>query len=255
MNTYQILKKELRNYFFSPIAYVFLAFFLVIVGYFFIISMLRYGEMTMFASQAPQMMNKFNGENMILSPLFSIMLFLMIFLIPVITMRLFSEERKLGTIELLFTYPITEWQMVLGKFLAAVAVLLLIFGFSLVYIIIYSKYFEPTAGVIISGYLGTFLVSLSFLSFGMWVSSLTSDQVTSALATLGGLLLLWVSGAGQATFPGPFGNFLKEISIMDHSEQFVRGIIDTHDVVYFLCFIGFFVFLTVQSLETRKWRG
>jgi len=218
-------------------------------------------------------MDQFNPRDMIMTPLFGLMNFLLIFLVPVITMRLFSEEKKLGTIELLFTYPLTELQMVMGKFLAAVTVMFVIYGFSFIYFILYFKYFAGTPGIdagffatlstwiknapwgtVAAGYLGLFLVSTSFLSFGMWISSLTSDQVSSALGTIGGLLLFWVIGAGKIDAQPPLSDVLAQLSITEHSQNFSKGIIDTHDVVFFVCFILFFLYLTVQILEVRKWK-
>jgi ABC-2 type transport system permease protein len=256
MNAIYIMKKELKNYFFSSIAYVFFAFFLFIVGLFFFLSVIRYGEMSMYAQQNAQMMQRFDPVEMILSPLFGLMGFLFIFLIPVITMRLFSEEKKLGTIELLFTYPVTELQLFMGKFLAAAVVLLIIFGISMTYIVIYKNYFDPiTWGVVGSGYMGLFLLALSFLSFGIWVSSLTSDQVTSALATIGGMLIFWVIGSAKSVVPEYLTDFVGQISMYEHFQNFSKGIIDTNDIVYFLCFTFFFSFMAIQMLEVRKWKG
>ncbi len=256
MNIYHIFKKELRTYFNSSIAYVFFIFFLLIVGFFVFLSIARYSEMSMFMVRSPGMMDQVNPQDMILTPLFSLMAFLLIFLVPVLTMKLFSEEKKLGTIELLFTYPITEFQLVMGKLLASIVVLLVIFVFSLSYMVIYGHYFTPNSwGPVISGYLGLFLVSMSFLAFGMWVSSLTADQVTSALATVGGILIFWVIGAGKTATYGTLGDVLSQISLVEHFQPFSKGIIDTHDVVFFLCFIFFFIFLTIQVLEVRKWKG
>jgi ABC-2 type transport system permease protein len=259
MNTFYITKKELKNYFFSSIAYVFFAFFLFIVGLFFFLSIIRYSQMSMYAQQSPQMMQHFDPVEVILSPLFGLMGFLFIFLIPVITMRLFAEERKLGTIELLFTYPVTELQMFLGKFLAAAVVLLIIFGISFTYIIIYRNYFAPISwGLVGSGYLGLFLLALSFLSFGIWISSFTSDQITSALATIGGVLIFWIIGSVKSVVPENFfyiGDFINQISMYEHFQNLSKGIIDTNDILYFLCFIIFFSFMSIQMLEVRKWKG
>ncbi len=256
MNTFQIFKKELRNYFNSSIAYVFFTFYLIITGYYFYVLMIRYSQMSMYATRSMHMMSRTNPVDGVLSPLFSLMGFLMIFLIPVITMRLFSEEKKLGTMELLFTYPVTEMQIIMGKFLAALMVMLFIYGFSIVYMIVFTRYITPTPwGIIGSSYLGLFLLSLAFLAFGMWISSLTSDQVTAALGTVGGLLIFWVMGAGKFALSPRMGEIIEQLAMVNHFQNFVKGIIDTHDLVYFICFIFIFIFLTLQMLEIRKWRG
>ena len=260
MNTFHIYNKEMRNYFNSTVAYVFFVIFLLVVGFFFYLSMVNYNIQSMYASRNPAMMQQLNPVAAILTPIFGLMGFLLIFMIPVLTMRLFAEEKKLGTIELLFTYPITDLQMVLGKFLAAMTVLVVIFAFSGIYILLFTKAFAFAAadipwGNIISGYLGLLLMSLSFMSFGMWVSSLTYDQVTAALATVGGLLMFWIVGSARMDLSGPLLNVVEQLSMSDRFRDFTLGIIDTHHVVFLSCFIIFFIFLTVQVLEVRKWKG
>jgi len=260
MNTLHIFNKELRNYFNSTIAYVFLIFFLVIVGLFFYLSMVNYSLQSMFASRNPMMMQRMNPVENIITPIFGLMGFLLIFMIPVLTMRLFAEEKKLGTIELLFTYPITEGQLVLGKFLASMVVLLFIFLFSSVYFLLYKHAFSLgwpkfPLGNIMSGYLGLLLISLSFMAFGMWISSLTSDQVTAALSTVGSLLLFWIVGSARLDLIGNWQKLVEQLSMSDHFRDFTLGVIDTHHVVFMLCFIFFFLFLTIQILEVRKWKG
>ena len=260
MNTFHIFNKEMRNYFNSTVAYVFFVIFLVIVGFFFYLSMVHYNVQSMYASRNPAMWQRLNPIETILTPLFGLMGFLLIFMIPVLTMRLFAEEKKLGTIELLFTYPVTELQMVLGKFLASVMVLVVIFAFSFVYILLFNKAFafkgvDIPWGNIVAGYSGLLLLSLAFMSFGMWISSLTSDQVTSALSTVGGLLALWVIGSARMDVSGRLLKVVEQLSLSDHFRDFTIGVIDTHHVVFFLCFILLFIFLTVQVLEVRKWKG
>jgi ABC-2 type transport system permease protein len=256
MNAIHILRKELRNYFSSPIAYVFFAFFLFIVGYYFYLIILGYGQRSMYASQYVQLMTKLNPVDSILSPMFNLRGFLLIFLIPVLTMRLFAEEKKLGTIELLFTYPITEMHLIAGKMVASIIVMMVIFGFSFVFMVVYNNYFNPAPwSVIFCGYLGLFLLSLAFISFGMWISSLTSDLVTAALGTIGGLLIFWVIGSGRMTTTGLVSDIMAQVSMVEHFQRFSKGILDSHDVVYFACFIFFFAFLTLQVLEIRKWKG
>ncbi|MCD4783477.1 MAG: ABC transporter permease [Candidatus Eremiobacteraeota bacterium] len=261
MNTFHIMRKELRTYFNSTIAYAFFLIFLFIVGYLFTFTIFQYSDFSQLAIRNPMMMQKLNPAQSILTPLFQLMGFLLIFLVPVLTMRIFAEEKKLGTIELLFTYPVTEMQLVIGKFLASTAILFIMFLFSFVYIILFNNVFafkgaEVPWGIIFSGYLGIFLLSLSFMAFGMWVSSLTSDQVTSALATVGGLLLFWIIGSAQSQFTNPvLVGIVRQLSLVNHFQDFTKGIINTHHLVYFICFILFFVFLTVQVLEVRKWKG
>jgi ABC-2 type transport system permease protein len=258
MNTLHIYKKEMRNYFNSSIAYVLFAIFLFIVGFIFAISLIRYSEFSMMAVQNPQMMGRLNAREMIVSPLFGLMAFLMVFLIPVLTMRIFSEERKQGTVELLFTYPITEFQLVFGKFLASVTVLLVMFLFTFAYTLILAKYITPMPWPVIgAGYLGLLLVSVAFLALGTWISSITSDQVTAALATVGGLLMFWIIGnAGMlGDVPPTVRTVFEQLAISEHFQGFAMGTIDTHNIVFMLSFTFLFIFMTIQALETRKWKG
>lgn len=260
MNVFTIMRKELRNYFISPVAYAFFIIFLAIVGFFFYLTLSHYSLQCMFASRTPQMLDKLDPIEGIIQPLFSLMGFLMIFFIPVLTMRLFAEEKKLGTMELLFTYPITDFQLVMGKFLASMCVMLIITAFSLIYIILYNTVFKLTGaqipwGIFGSGYLGLLLLSLSFISFGIWVSSLTSDQVTAALATVGGLLVFWIIGSAKMEATGWMLKVVSQLSLVEHFQDFAKGVLDTHHIVYLVCFSIFFLFLTVQVLEVRKWNG
>jgi ABC-2 type transport system permease protein len=258
MNTLHIYKKEMRNYFRSSIAYVFFAMFLLIVGFIFAVSFKGYSDFSMMAVQNPQMMSRLNPREMILTPLFGLMAFLLIFQIPVLTMRIFSEERKQGTVELLFTYPITEMQLIMGKFLASVTILLIMFMFTFSYFLILAKHLNPLPWAVVgAGYLGLFLVSMAFLALGTWISSITSDHVTSALATVGCLLIFWI--IGNVSMLGDISPVLstvfEQISLADHFNKFAKGVIETHAIAYLLSFIFLFMFMTVQSLETRKWKG
>jgi ABC-2 type transport system permease protein len=145
----------------------------------------------------------------------------------------------------------------MGKLLASLSVLGIVFATTLTYILILVKYFGASSlGAIGAGYLGLFLLAVAFLAFGIWISTLTSDQATSALGTVGGILLFWIVSSFKLMVPqGILSTITEQLSMAEHFQNFVKGLIDTHDIVFFLVFIIFFVFLTVQMLEIRKWKG
>jgi len=175
--------------------------------------------------------------------------------VPLLTMRLFSEEKKSGTIELLLTYPVTDMEVLLGKFLACMAVFTIMIALTVLYPILIIAFGQPEAGPIITGYIGLFFVGASFVSLGIFASSLTENQIIAATVAFGLLLLFWMISF-SASLAGPIvGDILSYISMTTHLEGFAKGVIDTEDVVYYLIFITLFLFLTLRILESKKWRG
>ena len=228
--------KEARSYFASPIAYVVMAMFLLITGYF-------------FAAYVG------NTGLAMLDGLFSTGTIIMLMLVAsLLTMRLLAEEQKLGTIELLLTSPVRDWEVVIGKYLASLAVFVVMVGLTLYYPLLLFWFGDPDPGPIFSGYVGLFLLGASFLSVGLLASSLTSNQIVSAVLAFGLLrLMLVMAGAGGFVSGAP-AEVISYISLSEHLGDFVKGVIDTKDIIYYLSFIALFLFLTVRSLETRRWR-
>ncbi|MDO8530562.1 MAG: ABC transporter permease [Dehalococcoidia bacterium] len=235
-NILTIASKEIRTYFGSPMAYVITAVFLVICGYFFATSL---------SSAFPEATTR--------GFLFPAAFVLMI-LTPLLTMRLFAEEAKMGTLELLLTAPVQDYQVVLGKFLSSLAILAVMIAVTGYYAIILLIYGNPDAGPILSGYLGLFLLGALFLAVGVFASSLTSNQIVAAVLTFGLLLLMWVINSAGGVFSGIPKEIFDYLSPPTHFRDFAFGVIDTKDVVYFVSIAAAFLLFTVQSVSARRWR-
>ena len=244
MNFYPILKKELRSYFTSLIAYVVLAVFLVLSGYYF------YTDLALFVLWGGS-----SVQEGLWQYLFHDIRLILLFTIPLLTMRLFSEEKKLGTIELLFTYPFRDIEILLGKYLACLTVFSIMLGFTVLYPILLAIVYQVELGPLIASYLGMFLLGSAFISCGIMVSSLTENQIVAALVTSGIILTFWFIDWNEAAVSPSVAVVLHHLSFFEHFYNFVRGVINTKDIIYFMLFIFFFLFLTLRSLEARRWRG
>ncbi|MBI5815211.1 MAG: ABC transporter permease subunit [Nitrospinae bacterium] len=252
-----ILKRELRSYFLSPVAYAVMVMFLLISGYFFYSGMVFYGMASFEASRMAQYMGpqELDMASFVLRPLFGNMGVVMLLLAPLVTMRLFSEEMKNGSIELLLTWPVTGLQLTLGKYLAALGLFGAMLSVTFVYTALASIYGPVAWGAVAAAYLGLLLLAASFVALGMFISTLTENQIISAAVSFGSLLMLWVISWTVGSDSGPLAETLRHISILEHMETFAKGVIDTKDLVYYLSFIFLFIFLTLRSLESRSWRA
>jgi len=234
-NILTIAKKELRTYFTSPVAYVVFVIFLILSGYFFtaILFVTRQASLSGVA------------YNIIIT---------LLFLVPLITMKLFAEEKKLGTLEILMTKPVKDFEVVLGKFMAAVSLFSVMLLSTLVYVLIIFKYGNPDSGPIISTYIGVFLCGIAFIALGLFASTLTENQIISAIIGFSLVLLLWISN-WLSSYIGEAGqNFLNYISLSTHLDDFIKGVIDLKDVIYYLSFVVLWLFISIRSIEVRKWR-
>ena len=255
MRAWPIFKKELRLYFTSPVAYVVFTIFLLISGYFFYSIFAFFTIMSMQSAMNPALARDLNVTEGILRPLFSNLSVVMLLVMPILTMRLFAEEKKTGTIELLLTYPVRDGEVLLGKYAAAVALYLLLLLFTAIYPGLVAYFARLEWGPLLSGYLGLVLMGGTFLAVGVLVSSLTENQIVAAIVTFGVLLIFWVIG-WSADFAGPWwGRLLSHLSILEHFDNFAKGVIDTRDVIYYLNFTLLALFLTLRSLESKRWRG
>ena len=248
MNFLSILKKELRLYFQSPIAYIIITIFLALSAFFFYTDLIYFN------------LTNTGGAGSLTLGLwqyfFQDMRYILLLVIPLLTMRLFAEEIKLGTIELLFTYPVRDIEILAGKFLASSCLFTLMLAFTLSYplfLTIIWKSVEPKS--LFAGYLGLFLLGTSFIACGTFISSLTENQVVAAIGTLGVLILFWFLTWNEAVAEPRLMEILLRLSLFDRSYNFFRGVIDTRDIIFFILFIIFFLFLTLQALNSRKWRG
>ena len=230
-----LARKEFRSYFDSPIAYVVITLFLLIAGYQF--------STALFINNSPD-----------LRTLFSIVRFILLFFIPALSMRLISEERRLGTIELLMTLPLKEWQLVLGKYLAAYLLMIITLLLTMIHYITIAALGEPDFGAAMSGYIGLMLVVGVYLAIGIFTSSLSQNQIVAFIASFVIIFVLFLLDKIIFFFPGFLANLLEFLSIDYHFNNIARGVLDSRDLIYYLSLIGLFLFLTVQALESRKWK-
>jgi len=228
--------KELYTYFASPIAYMVIAAFLVMNGYLFSVILLGSRSASMISS-------------------FSDMVIILLFLSPAITMRLLSEEQRNGTIELLLTSPLREVELVLGKWLAAMVFFLVMLVLTIPYPLFLLKFGSPDVGPIIGGYIGVILLEGVFLSIGLLMSSVTQNQIVALALSFGVLLVLWLlQSAGQSFGSGGGAAIAQYIALSPHFDGFTSGNIQVKDLVYYISLILIALFLTVRSIETRRWR-
>jgi ABC-2 type transport system permease protein len=255
VRAWAIFKKEMRLYFSSPIAYVVMAIFGVVSGWFFYNVFAFFALASMQAAMNPMMARDLSVAEGVLRPLFSNVSVVMLLMMPILTMRLFAEEKKSGTIELLLTYPVRDGEVLLGKYLAALGVFTAMLGLTLVYPLLVAWTARLEWGPLASGYLGLLLQGTAFIAVGILISSLTENQIVAAVATFGTLLIFWVV-AWAADAAGPtLGRILQHISLTEHFDAFAKGVIDTKDVIYYLNLTILSLFLTLRSLESKRWRG
>jgi ABC-2 type transport system permease protein len=250
-----IFKKEMRLYFTSPVAWVIITMFLFIAGYFFYSIFAFYTLASMQSAMNPQMARELNVTDSVLRPLFSNVSVILLLLMPLITMRLFAEERRSGTIELLLTYPVRDGAVLVGKYLAALALYAIMLALTLLYPGILIYFTRVEWGPLLTGYLGLLLMGATFLAVGIFASSLTENQIVAAITTFGTLLLLWVVGWSAEYVGGPWGRVLSHLSILEHFDTFARGVLDTKDVIFYVDVTIVALFLTLRSLEARRWKG
>ena len=250
-----VFKKEMRLYFGSPVAYVVFTFFLLISGWFFSQIFLYYSDMSMRSFMQPGMGQNLNVTENVMRPLLTNMSVVLLFFIPMLTMRLFAEEKKAGTIELLLTYPVRDGEVLAGKFLAALALFALLLVLTLLYPAIIASFTRVEWGPILTGYLGLLLTGGTFLAIGLLISSLTENQIVAGFGTFGVLLALWIIGWGAEFAGGTARSVLQYLSITEHMDTFSRGLIDTKDLVYYVSAIALALFLTLRSLDSKRWRG
>jgi len=257
-NIIAIFRRELGTYFVSPVAYVVLTIFLLLSGMFFqnaISEVLRMSRMqamqAMQGGQIPPMDVPAIVSRYFLSSLSVILLFM----IPMITMALFSEEKKRGTMELLLTAPLTDVEVILGKFFAAgsfFVILLLVTWIPMGVLFIFGK---PAPGPILTAYLGLLLYSLSLVAIGMFISSLTENQIVAAIISFGTFLVLWLINAFASGTQGVTKDVLSYLSVLDHLDDFMKGVLTTSNIIFYLSVAFLGVFLTYRSVDSLRWRG
>jgi len=255
---YAIYRKEMGNYFVSPIAYVVVGAFLAISGFLFtaylkdVIDYSMQMEMQGMRFGAPQ---DFDVPSQVLRAFFGSQSFLMLLIIPMMTMGVFAEERKRGTMELLMTSPLKETDIVLGKFFATLSLLVLMLLPTLVYMVFMYMHSDPAPPwrVLLAGYAGVLLFGGSLIALGTFISSLTENQIVAAVLTFAVFFILWLFDFGSRG-SGTAASVISYLSVIQHYEDFPRGLIDTTALVYYGSFIFLFIFLTVRSIDSLRWR-
>jgi gliding motility-associated transport system permease protein len=254
-SVYAVYRKEMGHYFVSPVAYVVVAVFLIVAGFFFRL------YMGLAVQQSMEMAMEGMGSNTdvpseVLSAFFGLLSTLILFLAPMLTMGVYAEERKRGTMELLMTSPITELQIVLGKFLASLtlfAIMLFPTCFYVAYMCLHSQPKVPWA-VVLAGYLGAMLLGASLLAIGSFISSLTESQLIAVVLSFGAILILWVLDFAVRGSDSVAGQVLQYISVIHHYDDFTHGMIDTSSLIYYVSVPILFIFLTVRSVDSIRWR-
>jgi len=254
-NVVAIAQKELRSYFTSPIGYVVVGFFALLYGYFYITMLDYFVRQSMQMGQfggGPQTMNV---NQVMIRPLLQNVTILLLFLMPMVTMRSYAEEKRSGTIELLLTSPLSDLEIILGKFLGALALWAVALAVSLIHIALLFAYGRPEWKPILTAYLGLLLMGGCFISVGLLISSLTKNQIVAGMATFAVFLLLWIIN-WIGSFSGPTADKVTQyLSIVDQFDDFAKGIIDTSHLIYYSSFITFGLFLTAKSVDSERWRG
>ena len=253
-NILTLAQKELRAYFVSPIAYVLLVFFALLFGYFYAssISFMVQLSMGQFGAGGPQIVNI---NEFMIRPLFGNTSVVLLFMLPMLTMRSFAEEKRSGTIELLLTSPLTDFQIIMGKFLGAMALYALMLSLTLIHIGVLFWYGEPELGPVLSGYLGLLLMGGSFISIGLAISSMTKNQIVAGVSTFAVLLLFWIINWMGDASGSTTQSVLAYLSILEHFDDFSKGVIDTTHLTYYLSFITLGLFLTAKSMDVARWNG
>ena len=253
-NIWIICRKEIKSYFASPIAYLLMAMFAVIFGFFFW-NDVGYFVFMGIQQQAGGRPFPMNLNEQIVRPLLSNVSVIGLFLLPLITMRLFAEEKRSGTIELLMTSPVTDFQILLGKWLAAMLMygaMLLVAGMNFLFLFIYGK---PDWRPILVGFLGLLLQAGGLLAIGTFISTLTKNQIIAGAATFGVCLLLWVMEWVSAYDSTASAKVMAYLSIVSHFESFSKGVLDSKDIIFYCSVIFLGLFLTARSLESLRWRA
>ena len=254
-NMLAIASKELRSYFAGPIAYIAIGLWALLYGYFYV-AILQF-----FVRNSMQMMGQMGGpqsmnvNQQLIRPLLQNVTIMMLFVLPMVTMRTYSEEKRSGTIELLLTSPLSDLQIIMGKFLGAMGLYAVMLLVTVPHIALLFIYGNPEWKPILTAYLGLLLLGGCFLSLGLLISSLTKNQIVAGMVTFAVFLLLWII-TWIGSFSGPTVDQLTQyLSIIDHLDDFSKGVLDTKHLIYYVSFITFGLFLTAKSVDSERWRG
>jgi len=256
---YAVYRKEMGHYFVSPVAYIIVAVFLIITAYFFTEILTGYMQASFQASMEEAQFGggqAFDVPSLVMRSFFGVLSTILLFITPMLTMSVYAEERRRGTMELLMTSPITDLEIVLGKFFASLTLLVIMLlptGIGFIYMLRHS---EPAAPwrVLGSEYLGILLLGGALLALGSFFSSVTESQLIAAMLSFGAILMLWVLNFGSGATSSAWASGLEYLAAFRHYDDFTRGVIDTSNVIFYLSFIFLGIFLTVRSVDSMRWR-
>ena len=256
-NVLAVAGKELRAYFQSPIAYLVMTVWTGLCGFIFyvltgnLVAQTLRMQMMGGMGTPPISLNEFIIRNM----LQGILMVVLLFLLPLITMRLYAEERRSGTIELLVTSPLTDLEIILGKFLGALALYVVLIAIAFLYIGLLFIYGNPNAKPLIANALGLLLFGAGLLALGMWFSTFTRNQIIAGVVSMVVFLMLWILDWTQSFSTGKVAGVTAYLSLSTHLDNFAKGVIDLGDVVYFVSMVTLGIFLTARSVEALKGRA
>ncbi len=245
VNFSAVLSKELRSYFLSPFIYLISAVFLLLSGYYFYSDLIFYVQ---FGFGLNIMENFWQL-------MFTDLRLVIMLTVPFLTMRLFAEEKRLGTIELLLTYPMRDTDLFWGKFVACAIATLFMLSFTLIYPVLMFALQPFDWTLVVPGYIGLVMLALSFIACGLFISSLTDNIVVAGLGSLGVLLFFWILSWNDGATQFGLISTIASVSMVTHFQSFALGLVDSKEITFFLMFIIFFSFLTLRSLEARQWKG
>jgi ABC-2 type transport system permease protein len=249
-----IARRETSAYFTTPIGWICLCAFVVISGFFFFAMLLAYSDASAQAAFSPYG-DQLNVDEWIVQPLFGNMAVIALLMSPALTMRLFAEDRRQRTMELLLTSPISSLEIVLGKFLGALGFGLVLCLATLHFAAILYWLGSPDTGIYVANYVSFLLLLGTFFAVGLFASSLTENQIVALVVAFGFNLMIWVLGwVATSAGDGAIKSVIEGASMLNHMEQLGKGLLHVEDVVYFVTFIGFFLFATTQRVEALRWR-
>jgi ABC-2 type transport system permease protein len=253
-NTLAIAQREVRAYFATPVGWICMFGFLALSGLFFALFTMLYAEEAANQTFNPYMGNQLNMDEYLVAPFWGNTYIILLFICPGLTMRLFAEDVKNRSMELLLTSPVSTWEIVLGKYLGVMGYITVILACTLHYPLIWFWLGDPDPGVMAASYLAVFLLAGSYCAVGMMFSSFTSNQIVAVVLSFGMLLVLWILGWGSELAGGALAEVLEFASLVNRMEALTKGLVHSKDLIYYFSFIGFFLWVTYQRVEAYRWR-
>ena len=247
-------RRELSAFFATPVGWLCLTGFSIITGFFFAMMATEFSVQATRAAYNPYAAEQVNLNDWLIQPFFANTAVILLMLSPALTMRLFAEDRRSHSMELLLSSPISSAQIVLGKFLGVMGFVSVMLATTFPLIGMLYWLGTPDTGVVLSCITSLFLLAASFLSVGMLTSAMTENQIVALVTGFGALLLLWVLSWADTISGTGLGEVLSGLSMLSHLEQLMKGLLHLQDGVYFVSFVGFFLFATTRRVEAYRWR-